>query len=69
MNFEKSWIEIECPKCSYKNEIQLLDIKFESKIHCSNCKITIQLKDDNASAYTTINNVNNLFNDLDNLFK
>lgn len=69
MNFERIWTEIECPKCSYKNDIQLLDIKLENKIHCSNCKITIQLKDDNASAHITINNINNLLTDLDNLFK
>lgn len=69
MNFERTWAEIECPKCKYQNDIQLLDIKLESKIHCSNCKVTLQLKDDNASAYTTLNNINTLFNNLDNLFK
>ena len=69
MNFERMWTAIECPKCKYQNDIQLLDIKLESKIHCSNCKVTIQLKDDNVSAHTTINNINNLLTDLDNLFK
>lgn len=69
MDFEKTWTEIECSKCNYKNDLQLLDIKLETKIYCSNCKTCIQLKDDNASFYSGINQMNNFLKDFNNLFK
>lgn len=47
MDFVKTWIEVDCPKCNYKNDIRLLDIKLEAKIYCSNCKTSIHIKDDN----------------------
>ena len=29
INFNKIWIEFECPKCGYSDEVQLIDVKTE----------------------------------------
>jgi Zn ribbon nucleic-acid-binding protein len=64
-----NWIDFDCPNCHYQDQFQLLDVKTESTIFCNNCKIAIQLIDSNASAHTSIENINKAFNDLENLFK
>lgn len=63
------WISIDCPKCKYEQEIQLIDVKNEIVIFCHNCKVEIQLLDDNASAHTAIDNINEAMNELNDLFK
>jgi Zn finger protein HypA/HybF involved in hydrogenase expression len=72
-NLDEEWIEINCPKCTYSFEIQMIDVRLETINYCPNCKCSIQLKDQNASVYTSTNDINNALNELDktikNLFK
>lgn len=63
------WIDLDCPKCGYINELQLIDAKSENLLFCHNCKIEIQLKDEEGSVHSGIENINNAFKDLQNLFK
>ena len=69
MDFKQIWIEVECPKCKYLNDVRLLEVKLETIICCSNCKAVIKLKDNEASFHKGINEINNLLTDLDSLFK
>lgn len=32
INLNQTWIEIECPKCGYQDQIQLIDAKTEKTI-------------------------------------
>lgn len=64
-----TWIDIECPNCKYIDEIQLIDAKIEKLLFCNNCKIKIQLQDQEGSVYSGIETINNAFKDLEKLFK
>lgn len=68
-NLNYLWIDIQCPKCNYIDKTQLIDAKTERQIYCHNCKIIIQLKDDNASVHCGIENVNKALKSIENLFK
>jgi len=68
-NFEQTWIDISCPNCKYCFGIQLQDVKLQRTIICHNCKVNIDLIDQNASAHTSINSINHTFTKLNNIFK
>jgi hypothetical protein len=63
------WVEINCPRCGYIDEIQLIDAKTEKTIFCHNCKVNIKLSDNEASVHSGINNINSALNELENIFK
>lgn len=69
IDFNKIWVDFECPKCHYSDEIQLIDAKTEKTIFCHNCKVSITLIDENASVHSGVNNMNNALNDLEKMFK
>ncbi len=49
IDFNKTWVDLECPRCGYSDMVQLLDAKTEKEVFCHNCKNRILLQDDNAS--------------------
>lgn len=63
------WVDIICPKCNYKDEIQLINAKSEISVYCHNCKSSIQLEDKDASIHTSIDTVNKQMKQLQNIFK
>lgn len=67
--FGNTIIEINCEKCGYLIDVTLMDIKVEKLLICPNCKTSIQLIDENASAHTTIASTDKLINDIETLFK
>lgn len=73
LNLDEIWININCPKCNYQFEVQMIDARLESRVYCHNCKCIIQMKDSEASVHTSIKDINKAFSDLDktlkNLFK
>ena len=69
IDFNKTWIDFECPKCDYCVEVQLIDAKTEKTIYCHNCKTSILLKDENASVHSGIDKMNNALKELDKMFK
>jgi len=69
MSIAKTWIPINCPKCDYSFEIQLVDAKLESTVYCHNCKSGIQLIDSNASTTRGIKEIEDAFEDLNNTLK
>jgi len=68
-DLENMWIEIKCPSCHYQIDIQLVDVKSENVIFCHNCKMSIQLKDDNASTHSGSQKINSALKQIDQLFK
>lgn len=68
-NLDEIWIDIECPKCNYPFEIQMIDARLETTVYCPNCKCSIQLKDSDASVHTSTRDINNAFNELEKTFK
>ena len=63
------WIDIECPKCNYRDEIQLIDAQTEKVIFCHNCKTTIQIHDDNASVHQSVEKIKSFSKEIDQFFK
>lgn len=47
--FEQTFVDLPCPRCGYPSEVQLLDMRLESRVFCPCCKVAIQLIDDRAS--------------------
>jgi len=69
IDFDNLWVEMECPKCGYQDEIQLIDAKTEKTIYCHNCKIQIRLSDSEASVHTGIDNMSDALKELENTLK
>ena len=69
IDLNQMWVDIECPKCGYQDEIQLLDAKTERTVFCHNCKINIKLTDGEASVNNMIDSINSAFNEFDDLLK
>ena len=69
LDLNSMWVDLDCPKCNYQDVIQLIDVKSEKLIFCSNCKISIQLKDSEASVHCTTDSINKAFKNLEDLFK
>jgi uncharacterized Zn finger protein len=65
INFYTTWLEINCPKCSYQIDIQLIDVRDEITVFCHNCKTNIQLFNEDASVDTGIAKINQTMKDLD----
>jgi rubredoxin len=49
--FESLLVSVECPRCGYALDVQLIDLRLEARIFCPNCKIEIQLMDESASVH------------------
>lgn len=69
LDFNIVWIDFECTKCGYTIDVQLVDVKSEKTVYCHNCKIQIQLVDDEASTHVGIDNMQNALNKLEASFK
>ena len=68
MDFENSWIQIECPRCGFAFEITLRDVRLEEICYCHNCKCSVQIVDNYSSAHTGLNQMNDALRSLENTF-
>lgn len=68
-NIDEIWVDIECPKCNYSFEIQMIDARLEKVVYCPNCKCSIHLKDSDASVHTSTREINDVFKELDKTIK
>lgn len=69
IDFNKIWVDFSCPKCNYTDKVQLIDVKYEKIFFCNNCKIKIQLTDDQASVHSGIDRMSKSLNDLEKTLK
>ncbi len=44
-----TWIEIKCPGCGFSNPAREIEVVIESKMLCSGCYSTINLRQESAS--------------------
>lgn len=68
-DLSSAWTSFNCPKCEYEIDIQLFDVKMARTVYCHNCKISIQLLDNDASTHAGIEQIDANLNELENLFK
>ena len=69
IDFNLIWVDINCPKCKYGIQVQLVDVKNETVVNCHNCKSSIQLKDNEASSHQGIRDINQAFEELTKTLK
>jgi hypothetical protein len=69
IDFNKIWIDIECPNCKYSDVVQLVDVKSEKEFYCHNCKSRIHLIDNDGSVHNGIETMNNAMKSLLDTFK
>lgn len=69
VDFNKIWVDFNCPKCNYADSVQLVDVKSEKTIFCNNCKIKIHLTDNEASVHSGIDKMTKSLNDLEKTLK
>jgi uncharacterized Zn finger protein (UPF0148 family) len=51
VDLDKLPIEIACPRCGYPFEIEMIDVRLESRVFCPNCKSHIRLHDYEGSSH------------------
>lgn len=49
--FDRTFLEIPCPRCSYEVDIQFRQVVLEDVVFCPCCKVRIQLSDNKASGH------------------
>lgn len=49
--FDRTFLEIPCPQCSYEVDTQYRLVLLEDFVFCPCCKIRIQFSDDQASGH------------------
>jgi hypothetical protein len=50
-DLDKLLIEIECPRCGYPIEIEMIDARLECRLFCPNCKSQVRLHDYESSLH------------------
>jgi DNA-directed RNA polymerase subunit RPC12/RpoP len=50
-NIDDVFIDLECPRCGYVQDVQLIEVRLQRLIFCPGCKSRIQLVDADASAH------------------
>lgn len=66
-DLNKQWIELPCPRCTYTDWVQMIEVKCQSTVYCHNCKVSIELIDSEASVHGSMKKVNESINKLNNL--
>lgn len=46
---DRAFIDSPCPRCGYAIEVQLIDVRLQSRVFCPCCKEAVQLIDAGAS--------------------
>jgi len=69
IDIENIWIDINCPKCNFSFGVKIIDVKLQSNVICHNCKISINLIDNNVTTHLSVKNINRELNKLKNLLK
>ena len=69
IDFNKTWVDLHCPKCNYSDVVQLIDAKTEKEVFCHNCKVRIRLVDNEASVHAGIDSMTNALKEFENILK
>ncbi len=64
INLDSIEIDIDCPKCNFKNQIFLKSIRLKDVIICHGCKRNIQLEDHMNTFRKTKKELERQFNEI-----
>ncbi len=67
--FEGLFVTLNCPKCGYGMDVELLSVRLQTIVFCPCCKVTIQLVDADASVHGGQEDVESAINDLEREIK
>ena len=67
--FDGLFITLECPKCGYGMDVELLSVRLEAIAFCPCCKATIQLVDADASVHGAQEEVESAMKDIESQLK
>ena len=62
--FDGIFVNVNCPNCTFELDVELTAVRLEETIFCPCCKITIQLRDENASTYRAERDIDSALGDL-----
>ena len=62
--FDNVFIPVDCPRCGYATDVELLSVRLQRAIFCSCCKARIQLVDADASLHQAQNEFESAVNDF-----
>ena len=65
----KQKIDIDCPNCRRKIQINLDQVARQQIVKCNSCSQDIQLQDSNGSAKKGVRDMNKAFKDLERTLK
>ena len=68
-NINQMWIDFNCPKCKYLIDVQIIDVKLEKITFCHNCKVDVQLIDEQASTFSGTKRIDEAMKSLENTLK
>ena len=62
---DSAFMSLDCPRCSYAIDVELVSIRLESTIFCPCCKGRIQLVDGEASLHRAQKTIERAIDDFD----
>ena len=65
INLDRFFIDVECPRCRYPMDVQMLDVRLQARVFCPNCKVAIQLVDHEGSTEVGLRKVDRALSDLE----
>jgi len=65
LDFSRHFVDLACPRCRYAFDVQLLDVRLQARVFCPNCKVGVQLVDEEATAEVGLRKVNRAVSDLE----
>ena len=57
VNVDGTFINLDCPRCGYVQDVQLIDVRLQRVIFCPACKSRIQLVDVDASTHAAVEGI------------
>lgn len=66
---DRTFIDVPCPRCGYPVEVQILDIRLQSRVFCPSCKVGIQLIDEGASTDVGLRQIDSALEDLNKMIE
>ncbi len=65
VDLDRHFIDVACPRCRYPFQVQLRDVRLQARVFCPNCKVGVQLVDEEASAEVGLRKIGRAMSDLE----
>ena len=67
--FRKRFVTLDCPNCCYGMDVELISIQLQERIFCPCCKVSIQLRDSDASVNRAQKDISSAIDDMRRVFE